>query len=57
MVVFTLFKNFGSLNGELDPVKNQFGPSEVRATFLSSSTVIQNPRRGCRRVSNFCLGS
>jgi hypothetical protein len=25
--------------------------------FLSSSfAVIQNPRRGCRRVSNFCTG-
>ena len=47
------------------------GPSEVRATSganlgrpLSSSllllllaTVVQNPRRGCRRVSNFCMGS
>ena len=23
----------------------------------SGVTVIQNPRRGCRRVSNFCIGS
>ena len=25
--------------------------------LLLLATVIQNPRRGCRRVSNFCMGS
>ena len=25
--------------------------------FSSLHTVVQNPRRGCRRVSNFCMGS
>ena len=25
--------------------------------LLLGGTVIQNPRRGCRRVSNFCVGS
>ena len=24
---------------------------------LVVGTVVQNPRRGCRRVSNFCMGS
>ena len=24
--------------------------------LLVGGTVIQNPRRGCRRVSNFCMG-
>jgi hypothetical protein len=43
-----------------------FGPSELCATSganlgrpLSSflSPVVQNPRRGCRSVPNFCMGS
>jgi hypothetical protein len=25
------------------------------SSFLLVGTVIQNPRRGCRRVSNFCI--
>ena len=25
-------------------------------SYLLLDTVVQNPRRGCRRVSNFCMG-